>query len=490
MKHIFFSIYFFLGIVASMAQSLNDALRYSVLEVGGTARTVGVGGAIGSLGADFSTLSTNPAGMATYRRSEFVFSPAFERFTTSAYLQGDKNPITDQEKNNFNFNSLGMVFSTQPISSKWKGSAFGIGINRLANFHQKMFFEGTSPGSITDRWLEMAEGIEPSNLDDFEAGLAFDGEAIFNPNSNDNKKYGSDFLEGEMIFKKQTIQKKGSYNEMVFSFAGNYDERLFLGATIGVPFISYDETKTYEEIDDENTNPVFDNLTFTEKLKTSGAGINLKLGLIYRVNQMVRLGLAFHTPTLLSLEDNWSTSLNYKYTLSGFTPVGEVNSPDGTFEYQLRTPWRFMGGAGFILNKNGFISAEVELVDYTNSKFDFNNASTSEDIAFQQELNDEITNRLTSALNFRLGGEFAYDMFRVRGGFSLSAEPFAESDDTRGTISLGAGIRGENIFIDLAYRRFLYEYDYWPYRTSSAPQPLVKAESQRSQLLFTLGFKF
>lgn len=150
------SLLFYVSIV--FTQSLNDAIRYSVLEVGGTARTVGVGGGIGALGADFSTLSTNPAGLATYRRAELVFSPSFEQFSTSAYLKGGNNPIIEQEKNNFNFNALGMVFATRPNSSKWKGSAFGIGINRLANYHDKLFFEGTSPGSITDRWLEMADG--------------------------------------------------------------------------------------------------------------------------------------------------------------------------------------------------------------------------------------------------------------------------------------------------------------------------------------------
>ncbi len=490
MRYILICLNLLIGFSFAYAQSINDVVRYSVLEVGGTARTIGAGGGIGALGADFSTLSTNPAGMAAYRRSEFVFSPTLEHFSTSGYLQGESNPIYEREKTNFNFNALGMVFAARPLSSKWKGSAFGIGLNRLANYHSKSFFEGISPGSITDRWLEMADGIEPAKLDDFEAGLAFDGQAIFNPDVNDDKTYSSDFLIDENVKKRQVISRKGAYTEMVFSFAGNYDEKLFIGATIGVPFVNYEEVKTYEEVDDSNSNPIFDDLTFTERLRTTGAGVNLKLGILYRLNQMVRLGVAFHTPTALGLTDNWSTSLNYRFTLSGFTPPGVVNSPDGTFEYSMRTPWRFIGSAGFIFNKTGFISGEIELVDYASSKFNFNNANSTEDIAFEQELNDEINNRLTSALNLRLGGEFAYDMFRLRGGFALTSTPFADDLDPAGAISLGAGLRGESVFLDVSFRRMLSESDYLPYRTSFAAQPIVKTEGQRSQLVFTLGFKF
>ena len=87
MKHTFIIIVAFLVAGQTLrAQSLYDAIRYSDLEVGGTARTVGVGGAIGALGADFSVLSTNPAGLATYRRAEFVFTPTWELTTVDARL--------------------------------------------------------------------------------------------------------------------------------------------------------------------------------------------------------------------------------------------------------------------------------------------------------------------------------------------------------------------------------------------------------------------
>lgn len=489
--------YSFLVIMAIMlagqavqSQSLSDAIRYSDLEVGGTARTVGISGAIGALGADFSVLSTNPAGLATYRRSEFVFTPTWELTTVDTRLKGTGNFNRERERTNFNFNSLGLVFATRPRNSAWKVSAFGIGFNRMANFHQQVFFEGISAGSITDRWLELANGLTPDELDNFEAGLAFDGEAIYNPDPNDNTTYIGDFEKGEMVEKSQLIRRKGSINEMVFSFAGNYDEKIMIGATLGVPFVSFEETKTYMETDAADSNPLFNELTFTERLRTTGAGINLKLGLIYRLNQMVRLGFAFHTPTSFALEDAFSTSLDYSYVFNGTPSQGSANSPDGRFEYKLRTPWRFIGSAGVLFDKKGFLSAEVEWVDYTSAKFNFNNTGNIDDIQYEQELNDQIDTKLNTALNIRLGGEFAYKIFRFRGGYTLTTSPLDDNSDPTGALSVGAGIREKSIYLDFAYRRKTSKGSYTPYSTDLSPESLVSTETTNGKLMLTVGFKF
>ncbi len=475
----------------AMAQTIDDAVRYSFLDIGGTARTAGVGGAIGALGADFSVLSTNPAGLATFRRSEFTFTPTFERSTTMATLLGEKNPLVEQEKSNFNFNNLGMVFATRPNSSSdWTVSAFGIGMNRMANFHQSVYFDGISPGSITDRWLELAQGVALNKLDDFEAGLAYDAEAIYQPDPNDDSFYASDFPSDIAVKKSQLISRKGAVNELVFSFAGNYQDRLAIGATLGIPFISFEETKTYSETDDDDEIPIFHNLDYTERLRTTGAGINIKVGLIYRLNQMVRLGFAFHSPTSLGLHDNFSSELTYNYVVNGSPYTGKASSPDGSFEYRLRTPWRFIGSGGLVFGKSGFVSAEVEWLDYTNARFNFNKTTNTGDIEYQRDLNDQINSSLQSAVNFRLGGEFVYEMFRLRTGFSFLDAPFTEGVDPIKTISFGAGVRGKDIFLDLAYRLTLTKNDYAPYVTIDAPQPFVSFEETRGRFMATVGFKF
>jgi len=382
------------------------------------------------------------------------------------------------------------VFAASPRNSNWKVSAFGIGFNRMANFHQQVFFEGTSSGSITGRWLELADGFTPDELDDFEAGLAYDGEAIYNMDPNDNTTYVGDFEAGEMVEKSQLIRRKGSVNELVFSFAGNYDEKIMIGATLGVPFVNFDETKIYMETDKAGINPVFNELKFTERLQTTGAGVNLKLGLIYRLSQMVRIGFAFHTPTGFTLDDSFSTSLDYNYVYNGANTQGSAQSRGGTFNYKLRTPWRFIGSAGVLFDKQGFLSAEVEWLDYTNAKFNFSNTDNTDDIQYEQELNDEINSKLGTALNIRLGGEFAYKIFRFRGGYTLSASPFDDNSDLNGAISVGAGIREKSIYLDFAYRRMTSNDNYVPYVTSQAPQPSVTTETTNGKIMLTVGFKF
>lgn len=495
MKNTFivFTILSFLFLQKTDGQTLADAVRYSTLEVGGTARTVGIGGGIGALGADFSVLSTNPAGMAAFRRSEFTFTPSFERISTDGKIAGTSGPAASRNKNNFNFNNLGLVFSSQPMNPRWTTAVFGVGFNRLANFHERTYFEGTSPGSITDRWLERSDVLLPNELDAFEEDLAFQTSAIFAP----NPLYSSDFLDenGEIgnipVDKSQLIKRTGSYNELVFSYAGNYNEKFMIGATLGIPFVNFEETRTYRETDDNNNIQFFDELTFTEKVKTSGAGINLKLGVIYRVNQTLRLGAAIHTPTSLGLDDSFSTQLEYGYTEypDGVNPLStrsSAESPEGTFEYRLRTPWRAIGSAGVLVKKVGFLSAELEYVNYKSANYNFNGV----DISSESARNNEIDNLLTSAINLRLGGEFAFENYRLRAGYALNSSPYDLEDVKVGALSLGAGVRGESIFFDVAYRRQNTESSYIPYRVSIAPEQTINLESVRQQFLATIGFKF
>ncbi|MCB0619962.1 MAG: aromatic hydrocarbon degradation protein, partial [Saprospiraceae bacterium] len=115
------------------AQTAFDILRFSQFDVGGTARTVGIGGGIGALGADFSVLSTNPAGLAAFRRSELTLTPTLYTSRVTSTLDGAATNLGfNEERSNFNFNNLGLVLAHRPTGSKWSTVNFGIGMNRLA----------------------------------------------------------------------------------------------------------------------------------------------------------------------------------------------------------------------------------------------------------------------------------------------------------------------------------------------------------------------
>ncbi|MBK7337378.1 MAG: hypothetical protein IPJ00_14990 [Saprospirales bacterium] len=161
---------------ASFAQTPYDALRFSFYsEPGGTARSVGVGGGIGALGADFYTLSSNPAGMASYRRSEFSFSPEIYTIDTKTLLVGnDFNELLSEDRSSLNINNVGFVVVSRPTASSWKTVNFGIGLNRIATFTQSSTLRAL-PGSITHRFVNNANGQAAEELDSFEEGLAYDG---------------------------------------------------------------------------------------------------------------------------------------------------------------------------------------------------------------------------------------------------------------------------------------------------------------------------
>lgn len=476
------------------AQTVTDALRYSFLETGGTARTVGVGGALGALGADYSVLSSNPAGLATFRTNEFVITPVvFNARTKSLLVTGGSNSENSENTGNFGLNNIGMILNNRPRRSKWTTFNFGIGYNRLATFNQEFKFQGTSQGSIVDRFTELAnDGI----FDQFEVDLADQVIAIYT-DASDPDFFINDFTDADpnyLVQREQVVRTSGSYSELVFSMAGNYDEKLMVGATIGVPLVNFEQEKTYKEselpgVDDV---PFFNSLEFQETVNTSGVGINLKLGLIYRINQMFRVGAAVHSPTAFRLDDSFATQLTYDFTDGNGNSNETAESPAGSFDYKFRNPWRAMVSFAALFHRKGFISADVEYVDYTAANFNLtSNSQSIEDQAYETDLNNQINNELQSSINIRIGGEYAMDKFRFRAGYNISGTPYADSDIINNAYSLGFGYRERNFYVDLAYRNSRVDEDYVPYLLANTEQEqVVSNKVSNSQFIVTAGFKF
>lgn len=249
--------------------------------------------------------------------------------------------------------------------------------------------------------------------------------------------------------------------------------------------------------------PFFNALTYNENLSTSGTGVNLKLGAIYRANQMLRLGMAVHSPTFMRLDDVYTASMGYSYTDQEGDFDFSSESPDGSFEYRLQTPWRFIGSAGLIINngslrradnnrdlkvrspRGGFLSAEIEYLNYSENQFRYDGFGDAE-----REVNAAIAEELGSAWNLRLGGEYAYDQFRVRAGYTLQQSPLQGDDTTNSIISAGLGLHKKTFFLDMAYRRQMNEAFYTPYLTFDAPEQLVEQQANLGQIVFTLGFRW
>lgn len=486
-----------LGLV--YGQSLQDAVRLSGSNFYSSARSSGVGGAFGSMGADFGSISYNPAATGAYWKSEFSMGFSFNNIKTDAELDADGSEIySELAKRKLKFDQLGYVINTQPIGSEWKSASFAFGMNRIANFNQRMYFEGDSKGSFSDRFLERSNGKELDELDDFEGGLAYDVGAVYGPDNNLN--YTSDYQKfgpNNLLRKFQEVDSRGGIHEMLFSYGANYDDLFLFGLNVGIPFMSYTETKSYTE-EALDAGSVLKKLSYDEYLQTSGVGINFKGGMIVKPARFIRIGASFHSPTYYSLEDDYYTNMLYEYDEGDGLKSNEKQSPDAYFKYKFTTPWRFTGSVGAIYSLgdlNGFVDFDVEYTDYSTGKFDFTAYSSDEDDAMnQQEQNERILKELKPGITYRLGTEVAYKKLRIRGGFALPDTPFENDDlsDVVPTYTFGAGLRGDKLFFDFAYIREGSRFGYSPYLLvdETLIQPFVDVNKYTSRWLFTFGTRF
>src|SRR3954451_16202792 len=131
MKKFLLSAGAMLSFFASMSQLPEDVLRYSYFPQHGSARSMAIGGAMGSLGGDINALFVNPAGLGLYKTREIVLSPGFTFNKNVADFRGSS---TTANKSGFDLGTSGIVIGFNNPYSKWTSQAFSIGVNQVANF--------------------------------------------------------------------------------------------------------------------------------------------------------------------------------------------------------------------------------------------------------------------------------------------------------------------------------------------------------------------
>jgi hypothetical protein len=497
MKKIYLTLALLTSVTYIWAQLASDALRYSSFQYGGTARSMGVGNAMSVLGGDFGTISINPAGLATYRSSDFTLSMGFMNVNTNAKL--NTNFAFDAPLNKVTFNNVGLVLASQPYASsnsKWRTGNFAIGINRLGDFNRTTYYNGVSAGSIVTVFKNQ---IAIGQWDELGNALAYDALAIYDTTVAGKKTYYSDFdgKENQNLTRYQTIKTIGGVNELAISYAGNFDEKLMIGATIGVPFIKYNYQNGYSERDNDGLVPVFNKLDYNNQYKADGTGINLKIGAIYRPIQAIRLGFAVHTPTSYNLGEIQTADFIYNYTEKGITKNEEVNSKEYEVKYTVNTPLKTMASVGVLVGKYGFISADAEFLNYASARIRFETPDSigqtriAELKQIEANVNEGIKTSYKSVVNLRIGAEAVLDIFRLRAGVNILGSAFQNDTKPRMVYSVGAGIRGSNMYFDIAYRYEQQTYSYQPYNTPNPlRQPNIAVNAKSNNVVATLGFRF
>ncbi len=468
------------------AQNQVDALRFSQNYYSGTARNNSMGGAFGALGGDFSSLSTNPAGLGIYRSSEFIFTPQFSYNTSSAtYLDG----TLDDYKFRMNFANVGFVAThVSGREEGWITTSFAAGYNRLADFNHYVKIEGqNSSNSMTDYFAAIANGTKSSNLYDLSEniGMAWDSYLI-NPTNSDSTKYASALSRYNEIQTKD-INTKGGMGEYVISLAGNYNNKLYIGGTLGIQSVRYVENSDYTESDPKDSIPYFKQFSYQNDLKTSGSGFNFKFGLIYRPTDWIRIGGAIHTPTFLNLHDDYSSSLQATFTDTVLGTGEKYNSTLGAYDYELTTPFRAIGSLGFVLGKFAIIGIEYEYVDYTSARLRAN------DYPFRNE-NNAIETAYTATGNIKVGAEYKTGPFSLRGGYGFYGSPYKagqiNENATRSSYNAGFGIRNDDFYFDMAFSYSTGVEKYFLYDQSVVQVSAASIKNTNVGVMATFGFKF
>ena len=480
MKNLYLILCIILTSFVMKAQTSVDALRYSQKKIAGTAKYVSMGGAYSALGADISCLTTNPAGLGVYRSSEFTITPSF--YMSDAMSEYQNLKYSDV-KYNFNFGNIGLVFNnTIPDrleSNKWKSVSFGFGYNKLNNFNERIITEGyNNNSSILDEWQLRANGSNAEDLSPFDTQLAYDTWLIDTLGSNTNyttamNSYGQ--------LQRKSLTAKGGISQFNFSFGANYDDRIYLGAGVGFTSLRYVEDGIYVEDDVKDAIYDFKSLKVEDYLKTTGAGIDFKVGVIYRAQDWLRLSAAFHTPTFYAMEDEYNRTISSSFDNGdGY----EASSPSGNFEYAMTTPFKAIGGMAFVINKIAIISTEYEYSDVSETRF-------REDNTDYFDVNNSIKRSYDSQHNLRCGTEINLNPISLRLGFAYSTSPYKTNILNNGetfVYSAGIGYREKNFFIDLAYQLYNKTEKYYLYNENLAPP--FETKYTNSLIAFTFGYKF
>ena len=462
------------------AQGDYEAFTFSQADYLGTARFMGAGGAFGATGGDFSALSTNPAAIGLYKRYEVSFTPMDLSFRYSdTYYHGEKSSM---RKPKYTVPQCGIVMAHDiHRDNEWKSWQFGFGYNRIMDFNNTLFRANAQVnGTIADMIIPHANGTDYNNLTG-DASLAWYGFLIDTLPGMHDQYYS--FYSNHNINQLATVLRSGSVDEMQFSFGGNYGDKLYIGATLGIPFLDFKEKTSYSESPaDADQIAGIDHYSLYTTQKNTGTGVNLKLGIIYQPASFVRIGAAFHTPTYYwKIKDNFSREL--------YTQLSNGSNLDYSYDnynsFTLTTPLKVNVSTTFLIQKRAFIAAEYEFEDYSMASL------YADNYGYVAE-NDAIHAKYGISHYIKVGGEVNITQkFSLRAGYRLKTSPYKMTDspynNTTHFISAGLGFRGKFVFGDLAYVLRMNKDAYWLYDAYGAP--CLNASKVHS-VVATIGCKF
>lgn len=541
---VIYTLSFVIGAVS--AQSVYDGVKIADKDLNGTARFVGMGGAMGALGGDITTMGTNPAGIGIYRSNDVMTSFSYSAYGMESKYEGQKSTI---DKNRWSFDNIGVVFATKiGNQTPLRYVNFGFNYKRSKSFYKNMSMSGmmgvvenpSNPGSPyyvsqTNSMALQATDAERYVWDNSRQHLDFDNaNRIFSdPGWLGALGYQGGLTERDRIDNEPDLyvpflpvepssvfnsREKGGIDQYDFNVSFNINDRVYLGLTIGAYDVDYDKYSGYDESYKRG-----EGYSLESYNNISGSGFDVKMGLILRPFEYspFRIGFAVHTPTFYKLTYSTSAIVTNDYRdaktdelkriiVDTYDYVGDMKR-----DYRLVTPWKYNVSLGYTVGTSLALGAEYEYEDYSTMKFKYSSNDGGGDMEFE---NAEVKNCLKGEHTFRIGAEYkVIPEFAFRLGYNYSSAVFRDEavkyipsnsliTDTdfsnkrsQSNYTLGIGYRGKMFYADLAYQLSTYKENFYPFYNefeltqgewTMVTPPATKVTNTRSQVLLTVGMRF
>ena len=493
-----------------VAQETYENTKLIDNDLNGTARYVGMGGAMEALGADLSTIGTNPAGLGLFRKGKADLSFGLVN-------QTGMNKFNSLSKTNMSFDQIGVVFNL----SKTPNASINIGFNyhKSRNFDQLLNAANTlnnaSQNKLTYQKYRNQVFKERKDLTYSQLDALYMDNLLYD---NRTKKYYNFPATGYLY----NQENKGYIGEYDMNLSANLNDRVYLGLTMGIHDVHYKGYAEYTENFVPNANNI-PGLTLNDSREITGTGFDVKLGAIVRpmTESPFRLGAYIHTPVWYDL-----TTSNYTVLTDGTARpnVGE------TYDFRVNTPWKFGLSAGTTLADRIALGATYEYAAYNamqtrikdGGTYDWYYGTYYESSHNDRAMNNHTEDALKGQHTLKLGAEARItDHFSLRAGYNYLSALYKDAavkdgslnspgtyyasstsyvnwkDTNRFTFGLGWNVWRFNI--DLAYQYSQQNGTFYPfmdYHEGSAPSVEdnianpTQVNNKRHQLLLTMGYKF
>ena len=515
-KNLFFALLASMTALTATAQETYQDTKLIGNDLNGTARYVGMGGAMEALGADISTMTSNPAGTGFFSRTQVSVTGGL------VWQNGvESHSVSGGHKTNASFDQIGIV---APLKINGKPC-----INVGFNYHKSRNFDQilTASGALSMASQNKLSAIKYDKVGEW-GWNAIDAnyKKILEKTDDQGKKY-MDYYNGQAFdFGQYQHGYIGVYD---FNISGAVSNNFYLGVTAGLHDVNYRSSSTYFEQLEQNTNGAS-----AERLKIDGTGVDVKVGAIFLPidGSPFRVGLYINSPVFYDLKlrgDAGSGFVQYSGNLSDNNSSAYIRNYCN-YEYKIYTPWKFGVSLGHTVGSYLALGATYEYSDYgsiDNRVIDGTYYDPWYGDAYDTSSSDDVMNAHTERTlkgvhTLKLGAEFKpLPTLALRAGYNWVSAVFDENGFRDGSLespgsgyatstdytnwkatnrfTLGLGFQAnKNINLDLAYQYSHTNGDFYPFMSyygdtnpdNNCIVRATKVSHNRNQVMATLSYRF